>query len=170
MVIGCSGSGKSTFTRRLHQLTQLPAIHLDQAYWKPNWVEPSKKEWRSIVTKLSSQESWIMDGNYSGTWDVRIPRADTIIFLNKSTTTCLYRVLKRIFQNYGKVRSDMTEGCPERLDAIFLHYVLMYDRTRRASILKTLEELKGEKQVFVFSENKDIEKFLQEKKIISDEN
>ena len=160
MVIGCSGSGKSTFSRRLHELTQLPLVHLDQAYWKPNWVEPSIEEWRSIVTKLAAEDNWIMDGNYSGTWDLRIPRADTIIFLDKPTSVCLYRVLKRIFQNYGKVRPDMVSGCPERLDATFLHYVLMYNRTRRTKNLKQLEALKKEKQVFVFRKNKEIEAFI----------
>lgn len=160
MVIGCSGSGKSTFSRILHQKTQLPLIHLDQAYWKPNWVEQSPDEWRSIVTKLASKESWIMDGNYSGTWDLRIPRADTIIFLDKSTSVCLYRVLKRIFQNYGKVRPDMVPGCPERLDAQFLHYVLVYNLTRRSKNLKRLKELKGEKQVFIFQKEKEITSFL----------
>ena len=30
IVLGCPGSGKSTFSKKLHELTQLPLIHLDK--------------------------------------------------------------------------------------------------------------------------------------------
>lgn len=161
MVIGCSGSGKSTFSRKLHELTQLPLIHLDQKYWKPNWVEPSTEEWRGIITEVVKADTWVMDGNYSGTWDLRIPRADTIIFIDQPTYLCFYRTIKRIFQHYGKTRPDMTAGCPERFDLQFFHYVLTYNLTRRKANLKKLESLKNEKQVFVLRKKKDIQAFFE---------
>lgn len=160
MIIGCSGSGKSTFSRKLNEMTQLPLIHLDQKYWKPNWVEPSKEEWRKTISGIVQEEEWIMDGNFSGTWDLRIPRADTIIFIDKPTYISFYRMMKRIFFNYGKTRPDMTEGCPERFDLQFFHYVLVYNLTRRKSILRKLESCKKEKQVFVLRKEKDLNDFL----------
>ena len=33
IVIGCPGSGKSTFARALHDATQIPLYHLDMMYW-----------------------------------------------------------------------------------------------------------------------------------------
>lgn len=161
MVIGCSGSGKSTFSRKMHKVTQLPIVHLDQEYWKPNWVESSEEEWRSSISEIVKEEEWIMDGNYSGTWDLRIPRADTIIFIDKPTYVCLYRAMKRIISHYGKTRPDMTEGCPERFDLQFFHYVLTYNLRRRNSNLRKLENWKNEKQVFVLRKDEEINAFLE---------
>ena len=160
MIIGCSGSGKSTFSRKLNQLTQIPLVHLDQKYWKSNWVESTGEEWRSTISEIVKEDQWIMDGNYSGTWDLRIPRADTIIFIDKPTYVCLYRAAKRIISYYGKTRPDMTEGCPERFDLQFFHYVLTYNLTRRKSNLKKLENWKKEKQIFVLRKEKDIKAFF----------
>jgi len=113
LIIGCSGAGKSTLARKLHEKTQIPIIHLDQEYFSPNWTEKPKEKWNSIVTELVKRDTWIMDGNYSSSFPIRIPRADTIIYLNKSTATCMWRVTKRVLTYYGKVRPDMVEGCPE---------------------------------------------------------
>ena len=52
MVIGCCGAGKSTFSRRLHTVTGLELIHLDQQHWQPNWhagYRPSPFEIRHQV-------------------------------------------------------------------------------------------------------------------------
>jgi adenylate kinase family enzyme len=161
MVIGCSGSGKSTFSRKLNELTQIPVVHLDQKYWKPTWKEPAKEAWRNTMSEVVKKDEWIMDGNFSSTWDLRIPRADTIIFLDQPTYLCLYRVLKRIISNYGKTRPDMPAGCPERFDLQFFHYVLTYNLTRRKSNLKKLENWKKEKKVFIFRKEKAIKAFLE---------
>jgi adenylate kinase family enzyme len=56
MIIGSSGSGKSTLGRLLQEKTNLPLIHLDKHYWKPNWVEPSKEEWEAIQKPLAERD------------------------------------------------------------------------------------------------------------------
>jgi adenylate kinase family enzyme len=38
MVMGSSGSGKSTFARRLSDLTGIPGVSIDALYWKPGWT------------------------------------------------------------------------------------------------------------------------------------
>ena len=167
LILGCCGSGKSTLARRLHLKTQIPIIHLDQEYWQPNWTETPKEEWNSIVTKLVQQDTWIMDGNYSSSFHIRIPRADTIIYLDKSTATCMWRVYKRVLTHYGKVRPDMVEGCPERFDLEFMHYVLTFNLRNRKKLLRRIEELKSEKQVFIFQKEKEIEDFLNKITIIN---
>ena len=167
LILGCCGSGKSTLARRLHLKTQIPIIHLDQEYWQPNWTETPKEEWNSIVTKLVQQDTWIMDGNYSSSFHIRIPRADTIIYLDKSTATCMWRVYKRVLTHYGKVRPDMVEGCPERFDLEFMHYVLTFNLRNRKKQLRMLEKLKSEKQVFIFQKEKEIEDFLNKITIIN---
>jgi len=41
-VIGSGGSGKSTFSRKLGNILNLPVYHLDTVYWNPGWIETPK--------------------------------------------------------------------------------------------------------------------------------
>ena len=162
LILGCSGAGKSTLARMLNKHFGFPIIHLDQHYWKPNWVESSKEEWEEKVKELIYGDEWIMDGNYGGTLDLRIPRADTIIFKDASTLTCLYRVTKRIIKYWGKVRPDMTEDCVERFDFEFFHYILMYNFTSKKSLFKKLKTLNEVKRLYIIKDNKELEELLTE--------
>jgi len=160
MILGCCGAGKSTLARKLATITNLPLYHLDQYYWKENWTETPKAEWEPIVEELANKESWIIDGNYGGTFKPRMDRADTIIFLKYSTIQCLYRVTKRIIKYHGKVRPDMPEGCRERFDLEFFHYVATYNLIRGKSIQNRLNDLSKHKKVIVLKSDKEVASFL----------
>lgn len=160
MVIGCCGAGKSRFAREFHSNTNIELFHLDQFYWKPNWEECNKVEWEKTVKQISEKDQWIIDGNYGGTIDVRIERADTIIYLDYSTITCLWRVTKRIFKYHGKKRPDMPIGCNERFDFQFYLYVAMFNFKNRPSILKKLGKVKNDKSIIIFKSDIDSENYL----------
>ncbi len=161
MVIGCCGAGKSTLSKKLHEALKLPLHHLDSHYWKPNWTETPRSEWEPIVRELAAKESWIIDGNYGSTLDIRIARADTIIYMDYKTPTCLYRVISRTVKNYGKRRFDMAEGCPERLDINFLHYVATYNLLRRKSQLAKVDKVSKEKTCIILKNNREVDMFLE---------
>ena len=115
MIIGCGGSGKSTLAKDLHKITGLELIHLDRIFWTPGWKELPREEWIEKNKKiLAEKESWIMDGNYGSTMDMRLEKADTIIFMDTPTQVRLFRVLKRIVKHYGRSRPDMPDNCPEK--------------------------------------------------------
>jgi len=160
MIIGCCGAGKSTLSKKLHDKLQLELFHLDRYYWKPNWVETPKSEWEPIVRDLAAKESWIIDGNYGSTLDIRIARADTIIYMDYATPICLYRVISRAITHYGKSRSDMTEGCPERIDFNFLHYVATYNMLRRKSQLAKVMKVSDQKQCIILKNDREVKQFL----------
>ena len=160
MIIGCCGAGKSTLAKKLQQRVPLELIHLDQHYWQTNWVEPSKEVWEETVRQLVKKEQWIMDGNYGGTMPIRMQRADTIIYLDYPIRTCFWRVLKRIWTYHGVVRPDMPDGCAERFDLAFLHYVLTYNIKKKKQLLARLAAAGRGKQVFVFKKNTDTDAFL----------
>lgn len=163
LIIGCSGSGKSTLTRQLADRTGLPVVHLDQAYFGPDWKEPSQQVWRESVTELAARDTWLMDGNFSGTFDLRMPRTDTIIYVDMPTGLCLWRVIKRTLRYYNKVRPGSAPGCRERFDAHFLHYVLMYNKTRRPGILRNLEQQRNAgKEVFILKGRRAVQRFKAE--------
>ena len=160
LVTGCCGAGKSTFSKKLQSILKLELIHLDQYYHKPNWEEPKKSEWEKTVHTLVEKPSWIMDGNFSGTMDVRIKSADTIIYLDYSTLKCFWRVIIRIFKYHGKVRPDMANGCKEQFDLSFLHFVLTFNSKFRKGFIQKLNLVKDEKKVLVFKTDKQANKFL----------
>jgi len=116
MIIGCGGSGKSTLAVRLGESLSLPAYHLDRLYWQPGWKGLPRDEWRAVQEELCVQPAWILDGNYTSTMDVRFASADTIIFLDLPTLSCLHGAIRRFLLFRGRSRPDMAEGCPEKLD------------------------------------------------------
>jgi adenylate kinase family enzyme len=160
MVIGCCGAGKSTFSKRLQEITNLELIHLDQHYWKPNWEETDKNEWQKVVQQLADKPNWIIDGNYTGTLDIRIEKADTIIYFDFPTWKCLWRVILRVFKYWGKQRPDMPKGCNERFDFEFLHYVAIFNILKRKRILEKLEIVKNKKVVKIFKTDLDATQYL----------
>lgn len=162
LIIGSGGAGKSTLARELAKILNLDIIHLDAFYWQPGWVETAKHEWQNMVQDFIKRESWIMDGNYSNTLDLRLPVADTVIFLDFPRLLCLLRVIQRRWQYAGKSRSDMASGCPERLTWDFLKFVWSYPVTRRPKILERLSNLAPNQQLFILHNPKQVKEFLQE--------
>lgn len=161
MIIGCCGAGKSTFAKKLEKITNLPLIHLDHEYWNPGWVETEKSIWESRVSALSQRPKWIMDGNYGGTMDIRIPAADTIVLLKCSTLKCLYRVIKRTWKYHGRVRPDMVDGCKERFDFSFLHYVAVFNLTRMPALEKKLKSLHADKTLHICNNDAEVNALLE---------
>ena len=140
IIIGCGGAGKSTLARKLGEVLDLPVVHLDKLFWKPNWVEKSNEEFDALLAQELAKDRWIMDGNFNRTMPERMKRCDTIIYLDFSRFACLMGVLKRIITTYGTVRPDMGEGCPERIDLEFLKWVWNFNKNKRESYYKMLNE------------------------------
>jgi adenylate kinase family enzyme len=107
IVTGLAGSGKSTFSLALAARTGLPVIHLDLHFWKPGWVAPSQTEWREKQRRVLAGNAWIVDGNYHQTLDLRLERADTVVFLDLPWWLCAGRAFLRGFRMPG----ELPEGC-----------------------------------------------------------
>ena len=139
LIVGGSGGGKSTLAREMSELLGLPIVHLDPHFWSPGWVEPDRREWNRKVAQLSSEDAWIMDGNYGGSIDRRLPRAEAAVLLDPPVWQCLWGVFKRSIRHRGKTRPDLAEGCEEHLpDWGFLRYVLTYKWRSRPKVLRKI--------------------------------
>ena len=158
LILGSCGAGKSTLAKRLHKLLDIPIIHLDEHYWKPNWTRPERDEWQEKVANLVKGEKWIMDGNYRSSLDIRLPQADTVILLDFPPSVCFYRLLKRRLK---KDRADKIAGCKERINFELLKWVLWtFPRINRKEIGKKIESVKKQKEIFILKSNEDVELFL----------
>jgi hypothetical protein len=105
-------------------------------FWGPGWSKPESEVFRKRVGEAVSGAGWICEGNYHRqTFDIRLPRADLVVWLNTPRITCLRRVVLRSALN--RPRPDLPAGCTERLDAeflSFLHYIWDFDRDNRPRI------------------------------------
>jgi adenylate kinase family enzyme len=160
IVIGSGGAGKSKFSRRLGEITRLPVIHLDRLFWRSGWVPTPKEEWKERVSREIERPEWIMDGNFGGTREMRMAAADTIIMLDLSRWLCIYRILKRTLLYRPGSRSDMAEGCHERLDMEFILWVWNYPRRSRKNALAEMEKF-SEKDIIILKTRREVEQFLQ---------
>ena len=160
LVIGSGGSGKSTLARQLGTVLGLEVLHLDRFYWQSGWVEPSKDWWLAKVEDLIGRESWIIDGNYSGTLAQRIEASDTIIFLDLSPILCLWRIVKRRVTYRSGNRPDMAEGCSERFNLAFFEWVFNYSRRSRPKVLKLIRENSSRKKIVWLRSRREVDSFL----------
>ena len=160
MVIGSAGAGKSTFSRKLGDKLNKEVIHLDKIFWKPNWEATEREQWTKIIKELSSRDSWIIDGNYGSTLEIRMKNADTIIFLDFPRNLCMFRVIKRRYMYMNKKRSDMAEGCKEKLDKEFLKWVWNYPKVERPQVLSLIKSHEKNKRVIILKNSLEVEEFL----------
>jgi adenylate kinase family enzyme len=95
VVVGTSGSGKSTFARALAAALQAPCVELDSLYWGPDWTPRPEPAFMQAVQDATAGGCWVVDGNYSKTRPIFWPRATHVIWLNFSRRVTFWRVLAR---------------------------------------------------------------------------
>ncbi len=159
MIIGCGGSGKSTLSRILSEKTNLPVVHLDRLFWREGWVNIPREEFNILLREELKNDKWIIDGNYDRTLQERLKRCDTVIYLDYPRRTCIFGVLKRVMINYKKVRPDMAEGCPEKIDLEFMKWIWNFNKEHRDKFYKILKEEK-EKNIYIFRNRRECNEFL----------
>ncbi|MDQ2088023.1 hypothetical protein RBH29_16460 [Herbivorax sp. ANBcel31] len=101
-------------------------VEMDKLFWKAGWKLITIKELEEKLTQIIHLESWIIDGNYINTMDVRLEASDTVIFLDFSLWICLWGIIKRRFIYRKSERPDITSGCYENLNWEFISYVIKF--------------------------------------------
>ena len=159
-IMGCSGAGKSTLARRLGEKTGIPVVHIDKLFWKSGWVESSAAEIDEKILTAAAEPCWIMDGNYTRTLPQRLEKCDLVIYLDFPRWFCIYSVLGRYLKNIGRVRPDMGEGCPEKVDREFLTWVWQYNGKHRAKFYELFAAMPEEK-VVILKNRRQVRRFLE---------
>ena len=109
----------------------LPVYHLDQAWWRPGWVEAPAAEFAAEVERLAALPAWVIDGNFTATLAPRLAMADAAVYLDIPSWLSVMRVVARTIRWRGQVRGDMPAGCPERFDPAFFVFTWRWNRERR---------------------------------------
>jgi adenylate kinase family enzyme len=97
-VLGCAGSGKTTFAHRLAARLNVPAYCLDY-FWQPDWSTEEVPKFRDLLRTLHAADAWVSDGNFASvTFDIRLPRADLIVWIDRPRFVCVWRAVRRVFR------------------------------------------------------------------------
>jgi adenylate kinase family enzyme len=160
VIVGCSGSGKSTLARKLGRRLGLPVVHLDVLHYLPGWKRASLAEFRARVTEAHQGEAWISEGNFaSWTFDIRLPRTEAFIMLERPRWLRLWRVIRRAAIE-RRNRPDLPLGCPEQVDRDLLEYVWNFGKVGRPEIEAARLDHGPSIPVLRLSRNSEVSKFL----------
>jgi adenylate kinase family enzyme len=162
LVMGSSGSGKSTFARRLSAATGIPVVSLDALFWQPGWKPSEAAAFGERVAEAARQPRWIMDGNYisHGAGLLRRQLADAVLWFDLPRRICMIGILTRIARSYGRVRPEMAEGCPEKIDTEFFHYVWTYRDRQRPKLVEYFRELRPDQTLVCFTKRTQAHRYL----------
>ena len=155
IVIGCPGSGKSTFARALYKKIGVPLYHLDMMYWNADQTTVEKNVFLERLGAVLEKDEWMIDGNYASTMERRLAACDTVFFLDYPLDVCLDGVRAR----RGKPRADMP-WIETAEDAEFIEFIKKFNGQQRPQILELLEKHR-DKNIFIFKSRTEADGFLQ---------
>ena len=154
IILGCPGSGKSTLAEQLRIRTGLPLIHLDSIWWREDRTHITREEFDAVLRTVLEGEQWIIDGDYSRTYEPRLLSCDTVIFLDYSEEECMSGVADRV----GRPRPDIP-WTEQELDPALMEQVRRYRTDNRPRLYRLFEKY-PDKRVLVFKTREETQAWL----------
>ena len=149
IIVGCPGAGKSTFARKLNQITNLPLYH------KPDRTNIYKEKFDEELKKILKKDKWIMDGNYQRTLEMRLKECDTAFLLDYPLEVCLSGAQSRI----GKKREDLP-WLEEKFDENFKNWILNFEKEKLPQIYDLLDKYKENKNIVIFKSREEADNYI----------
>ncbi|MGN9776438.1 topology modulation protein [Micromonospora sp. H33] len=157
-IIGCGGSGKSTVARHLARVLNAPLIHLDAIYYDKQWDPLPQDQFAQQQRQLVGAKRWIIEGNYASTLPIRLVAADTVIFLDLPTPTCLWGIAQRRWRYRGGQHS--ADGVYDRLTWSFIRYILSYRRRMRPRVQRLVREHGPDARLITLTSRRQVNLFI----------
>lgn len=155
IVIGCPGSGKTTFAETLRDKSGLRLFYLDAIWHKPDRTHISREEYDARLAEILALDSWIIDGNYSRTIESRISACDTVFLFDLPTKICLEGAISRL----GKKRYDMP-WIDKELDPKLKEEIESFPIKNLPDIYALIDKYKDGKNVVIFKSREAADLFL----------
>ncbi len=157
IVIGCPGSGKTTFAEKLNKCTGLPLYYLDAIWHKPDKTHIPREEFDERIKEIFSTDEWIIDGNYNRTIETRLQYCDTVFLFDLPTEVCIQGATERL----GKGRYDMP-WIEKDLNPEFEGFIKDFSEKSLPKIYDLIEKYKAEKQVIIFKSREEADNYIKE--------
>ena len=156
IVIGCPGSGKTTFSEKLQKYTGLPLYYLDAIWHKPDKTHISREEFDERINEIFCTGAWIIDGNYARTIEMRLKECDTVFLFDLPTEVCIQGASERI----GKGRYDLP-WLETELDPEFEAFIREFPENTLPKIYSLIEKYMSEKEIIIFKSRKDADSYIE---------
>lgn len=155
IIIGCPGSGKTTFAEILNKITSLPLYHLDAVWHKPDKTHISREKFDERIAEIFETDEWIIDGNYSRTIEIRLQNCDTVFLFDLPVEDCIRGATERI----GKERYDLP-WIETELDLNFKKAIEDFPKKALPDIYALLEKYRENKEIIIFKSRMQADEFL----------
>lgn len=155
IIIGCPGAGKSVFSKKLKNVTNLPLYHLDMIYHKKDGTHISKEELEEKLKEIFKKDNWIIDGNYQRTLEMRLKECDTVFLMDFPTKVCIEGAKSRI----GKNREDLP-WIEQELDKEFEQNIMNFANEKLPQIYKLLSQYKDNRDIIIFKSRKEADNYI----------
>ena len=155
IVIGCPGSGKTTFAEKLRVRTGLPLFYLDAIWHKPDRTHISRDEYDMRLSEILKTDQWIIDGNYSRTIETRVKGCDTVFMFDLPTEVCLQGAISRL----GKERYDVP-WIDTKLDPSFKKEIEEFSDKVLPDIYNILDKYKDGREIIIFKSRYQADEYL----------
>lgn len=154
IVIGCSGSGKTTFAEKLRDKIGIELFYLDAIWHRPDRTHISREEYDARLSEILALDSWIIDGNYSRTIETRMAACDTVLLFDLPVDVCLEGAISRL----GKARYDMP-WIDTELDPKLKRDIEEFPSKNLPAIYALLDKY-SDKNITVFKSREEADEFL----------
>lgn len=155
IIIGSPGSGKSTFARKLRDITNLPLYYLDMLWHKKDRTNISREEFDEKLGKILKKDKWIIDGNYQRTIEMRLKECDTVFLMDYPLEVCLSGAEERV----GKKREDLP-WIEEKIDEEFKQIIVDFSKNKLPQIYKLLEKYQKNKNIVIFKSREEADNYI----------
>jgi adenylate kinase family enzyme len=156
IVIGCPGSGKTTFSEKLNKITGIPLYHLDTIWHKPDKTHIPRENFDNAITEIFLTDKWIIDGNYNRTIEIRLKHCDTVFLFDLPTEVCIQGATKRL----GKERYDLP-WIEKELSPSFKQEIEMFRVNKLPNIYELLDKYKESIEIVIFKSRKASDEFIE---------
>ena len=155
IVIGCPGSGKTTFAQKLRDKSGLPLFYLDAIWHKPDRTHIPREDFDRRMTEILALDEWIIDGNYSRTVERRIAAADTVFLFDLPTEVCLDGATARL----GCERYDMP-WIDRQLDPRLKEEIEGFGAKNLPTLYEFLDKYRDGRQIVVFKSRAEADEYI----------
>lgn len=155
VVVGPSGAGKSEFSRKLNKILNIELFHLDNIFWNEDKTHIEREEFDNKLSDILHKDRWIIDGDYSRTYEVRFKNADTIFFLDYPKDICLEGANSRI----GKKRDDLP-WIEEEFNKEFKEWIINWFIETKPILIELINKYKNDKNIIIFKSREEANDFI----------
>lgn len=155
IIVGSPGAGKSTFARKLRDMTGLPLYYLDMLFHRADRTTASREEFDERLKKIVEQDEWIIDGNYQRTLPLRFEMCTDVFLFDLPQEECLAGAASRI----GQVREDMP-WVEQEFDEEFRQYIIDFPQDQLHKIYSLAAQYKDKRNITIFRSREDSEEWI----------